>query len=81
MAFMEPSQLLYTVLFVFIIGLALVSLNQRTRGESSTDVMNIVIILVLRAMGRHSDVRRGDDEHSWARHYYAIVLIHSCSRL
>jgi len=30
------------------------------------DVMNTSIILVLRAMGRHSDVRRGEDEHSWA---------------
>jgi hypothetical protein len=39
------------------------------------------IILVLRAVGRRSDVRRGEDEHSWARYYYAIVLIHSCSRI
>jgi hypothetical protein len=38
------------------------------------------IILVLRAVGRRSDVRRGEDEQSWARHYYAKVLIHSCSR-
>ena len=44
------------------------------------DVMNIVIILVLRAVGRRSDVRRGEDEQSWV-HYYAIVLIHSCSRI
>ena len=36
------------------------------RGEPSMDVMN-TIILVLRAVGRHSDVRRGEDEHSWAR--------------
>jgi len=38
--------------------------------------MNIGIILVLRAVGRRSDVRRGEDEHSWARHYLP-VLIHS----
>ena len=31
-------------------------------GESGTDVMNIGIILVLRAVGRRSDVRRGEDE-------------------
>ena len=37
------------------------------RGEPSMDVMNSSIILVLRAVGRHSDVRRGEDEHSWAR--------------
>ena len=43
--------------------------------------MNIGIILVLRAVGRRSDVRRGEDEQSWARYYYAKVLIHSCSRI
>ena len=32
------------------------------------DVMNTGIILVLRAVGRHFDVRRGEDEHSWARY-------------
>ena len=48
-------------------------------GESSTNVMNISIILVLRAVGRRFDVRRGEDEQSWARYYYAIVLIHSFS--
>jgi len=45
------------------------------------DMMNISIILVLRAVGRRSDVRRGEDEHSWARYFSAIVLIHSCSRI
>jgi hypothetical protein len=40
--------------------------------------MNSCFILVLRAVGRLSDVRRGEDEHSWARPYYAVVLIHSC---
>ena len=35
-------------------------------GESGTDVMNIGIILVLRAVGRRSDVRRGEDERYWA---------------
>ena len=77
MAFMDSSQFFYTVLFTLIIGLALVSgtLNrQHGRDEHC-------IILVLRAVGRRSDVRRGEDEHLWARHYYAIFLIHSCSRI
>ena len=33
MAFMDPSQVFYTVLFALIIGLTLVSLNER--GENS----------------------------------------------
>jgi hypothetical protein len=77
---MDPSQIFYTVLFALLIGLALVS---RTLNEGRTQHGHDEhrIILVLRAVGRRYDARRGEDEHSWARHCYAIVLIHSCSRI
>ena len=61
---MDSTQILYTVFFTLIMGLATVS---RIMNETM-DVMNTGIILVLRAVGRHSDVRRGEDEHSWARY-------------
>jgi hypothetical protein len=74
---MDPSQAFYTVLFALIIGLALVShtmIEGRTQLHGRDEHW---IILVLRAVGRRSDVRRGEDENSWARRHHAIVLIHS----
>jgi hypothetical protein len=72
-ALMDQFQLLCAALITFITGLALVShiINE------GIDVMNACIILVLRAVGRLFDVRRGEDEYSWPRRCHAAVSDHS----
>jgi hypothetical protein len=68
---MDFLEILYAAVVAVITGLALVShiiIHGRT---PPIDVMNTSIILVLRAVGRLFDVRRGEDEHPWSRRYNA----------
>ena len=68
---MDYFELLYAAVVAVITGLALVShiiIHGRT---PPIDMMNTSIILVLRAVGRLFDVRRGEDEHPWSRRYNA----------